>query len=116
MVKTMTNRDFYNAIISNEITEEVIKHAIECVANLDERNAKRSSKSKEINEPIKARIVEFLNEKDFVLGTEVAKSFGDEFTSQKIIGLLNELVKVGTCEKCEVKVEKVGKRMAYKLC
>lgn len=112
----MTNREFYNAVITNAINDEVVAFAQESIAKLDKKNATRSSKSKEVNEPIKARILDFLDGRDFVLGTDVAKSFGNEFTTQKIIGLLNELVKVGLCEKSEVKIEKVGKRMAYKIC
>lgn len=111
----MTQRDFYNAVISNAITDEVIAFAHERVSALDTKNAKRSSKAKELNEPFKAKIIEFLADRDFTLGTEIASSFNGEATTQKIIGLLNALVKDGVCEKAEVKVDKVGKRMAYKL-
>lgn len=112
----MTNRDFYNAIISNAINEEVIAFAQESLLKLDKKNATRSAKSKEVNEPVKARILDFLEGKDFTLGTEIAKSFEGEYTTQKIIGLLSELVKAGLCERTEVKVDKVGKRKAYKKC
>ena len=40
----MTNREFYNAVIANTITEDVIAHASEALVKLDERNAKRASK------------------------------------------------------------------------
>ena len=55
----MTNREFFNAVIANEITEEVIAKAHEEVAKLDKRNADRKdkpSKKSVENEPIKAKI------------------------------------------------------------
>ena len=59
----MTNREFYTAIVNGEMNDEIVAKATEEIAKLDARNAKRSatpSKKSLENEPIKAKIVEFL--------------------------------------------------------
>lgn len=111
----MTNRDFYNAVISNEVNAEVIAFATEALNKLDTKNSKRAIKSREANEPFRQAILEFLQDKDFTLGTEIAKTFEGQATPQKIIGLLNALCKESVCVKHEVKIAGVGTRMAYKL-
>jgi hypothetical protein len=52
---TMTNRDFYNAVINANINEEMTQFATDAIAKLDARNAKRAnteSKTQIANKPI----------------------------------------------------------------
>ena len=61
----MTYRDFYNAVINGEVTDEMVVFATEAIAKLDARNASRKEKpsKKSIeNEPIKAKISEVLGD------------------------------------------------------
>ena len=53
----MTNRDFLNAIIKNDINDEVIAHATAALEKLDATNEKRRntpSKTQKANEPLVA--------------------------------------------------------------
>lgn len=108
----MTNREFFNAVIANEITEDVIAHATSEIAKLDERNAKRASKpSKKSleNEPIKAKILEVLSTEPKV-ASEVAELVG--ISPQKASALLRQIEGL---EVSEVKVPKKGKMKGYAL-
>ena len=59
----MTQREFFNAVINNEITDEVITHANEEIAKLDTRNAKKSEKTANAHAEEKAQIQEICNTK-----------------------------------------------------
>ena len=110
--KTMTNREFYTAIVNGTINEEVISHASDAIAKLDERNAKRASKpSKKSleNEPIKAKILEVLSTEPKV-ASEVAELVG--ISTQKASALLRQIEGL---EVSEVKVPKKGKMKGYAL-
>lgn len=112
----MTEREMLNAVINGEITDEVIEKAKERVTALDERNAKRkSTPSKSVleNAKVKEKIVEFLNGKDFTLGTDIA--IGIEESKNKISSLCSAMAKDGVLLTTEVSVPKVGKRKAYKV-
>ena len=107
----MTNREFFNAVIANEITEEVIAKAHEEVAKLDKRNAdikdKPSKKSVE-NEPIKAKIAEVLTTEPQTAST-IAEKVG--ISTQKASALLRQMEVTVS----EVKVPKKGKQKGYSL-
>ena len=109
----MTNREFYNAIISNAITEEVIAHAQNSLVKLDERNAKRAntpSKTALANEPIKAKIVEVLTNEPQT-ASEIASKV--EISTQKASALCRQLVADEVLTVEEVKVPKKGKQKGY---
>ena len=108
----MTNREFFNAVIANEITEEVIAHATESIAKLDERNAKRASKpskTQKENESIKTSILAVLTTEPKV-ASEVAELVG--ISTQKASALLRQIEGL---EVSEVKVPKRGKMKGYAL-
>ena len=108
----MTNREFYTAIVNGTINEEVIAHASDAIAKLDERNAKRASKpSKKSleNEPIKAKILEVLSTEPKV-ASEIAELVG--ISTQKASALLRQIEGL---EISEVKVPKKGKMKGYAL-
>lgn len=110
----MTYREFYNTVINGEVNADAIEFAKNAIAKLDERNAKRASqpsKQSVLNEPIKAEILAWLEAN----GTHLAKEVGEalHLTTAKTSALLGQLTKEGKVVAEEVKVAKVGKRMAY---
>ena len=111
----MTNREFFTMVANGTLTEEVITKANEEIAKLDERNAKRASKpSKKSleNEPIKAKIVEFLASGSH-LASEIAS--GCEISTSKASALCRQLVESGSLTVCDVKVKGKGTQKSYSL-
>lgn len=112
----MTNREFYNAILSADLNDELKAFASDAIAKLDARNEKRSSKPSKTaiaNEPIKVAIAEYLNGKENVLAADVA--VGVEISVQKASSLLRQMVESGQLTVTEIKVPKKGKCKAYTL-
>ena len=111
----MTNREFYTAIVNGTINEDVISHASDAIAKLDERNAKRASKpsKKSIeNEPIKASIREFLGDGSH-LASEIAS--GLDLSVSKVSALCRQMVGDGLLTVEDVKVKGKGMQKSYTL-
>ena len=113
----MTNREFLNSVINNNIDTAVIDFAENQLAKLDERNKKRSStmnaRQKE-NESIKTEIVDFIKENgQSVVASEIGEQFG--FSTQKASALLRQLAESGTLAVDIIKIPKKGKVKAYSL-
>lgn len=111
----MTNREFFTAIVNGNITEEVITHAENGLAKLDERNAKRAntpSKKAIENEPIKAEIVKFLTEKEEPTVSSVIATYMS-ISTQKASALCRQLVNEGRLAVEDVKVKGKGTQKAY---
>lgn len=112
--RTMTTREFYQAVVDNKITEDVLSKAQELIDALDAKNAKRkTTPTKEQKEAAARReaVLAFLKEqtepvtRDTIAGilgispaqaTAACKALGDAVT------------------KTEVKVEK-SKKIAYQI-
>lgn len=112
----MTNREFFNAIISANVNDELTKHATAELKKLDERNAKRTSKLSKTqleNEPIKAHLLEILAVKPMT-ASEIHEVDAD-LSTQKISSLCRQLVDAGKLTVEEVKVPKKGKQKQYSL-
>lgn len=113
----MTQREFYAKVMAIEgISEELKTYAEGRIEALDKANANRSSKptkKQTENEPIKAKILEYLGEHPKTVGLDLAEAIGEN--KSKVISLCTELVKDGKLTKEEVKIPKVGKRMSYSL-
>ena len=112
----MTYREFYTAIVNGEITEEVVAKATEEIAKLDTRNANRASRPSKValaNEPIKASILEFLANGETHIAKEIGEAVG--ITTAKASSLCGQLAKEEKVVASEVKLPKVGKRVAYTL-
>lgn len=112
----MTNREFFNAIINANVSDELTAHATAELAKLDKRNAQRSSKLSKTqleNEPIKAHLLEILAVKPMTASEihEVDASL----STQKISSLCRQLVDAGKLTVEEVKVPKKGKQKQYSL-
>ena len=106
----MTNREFYNAVIANAITEEVISHASDALVKLDERNAKRASKesAKQIaNKPIVEAIANVLTDEP-MLASKIAELC--EISTQKASALVK---KVEGVQSVDVKVKGKGTQKGY---
>ena len=108
----MTNREFFNAIVNGELTEEVIAHAQTSIEKLDARNAARkdkpSKKSLE-NEPIKEAIKSILTDEPMT-ASDVAEKV--EISVQKASALLRQIEGLNVSE---VKVKGKGKVKGYSL-
>jgi len=112
----MTYREFYTHVISGEITENDIEFATEAITKLDARNARKAAAPKKVNEEnvaLMGRIAELMADGK----TRVAKAIGEELgiSTYKASGLCGQMVKAGTLVAGEVKLPKVGKRVAYTL-
>lgn len=110
----MTKREMFVAIVNGQITDEVVAKAKEEIALLDKANERKKSKTSsskaEINEPIKAKIVEFLKDRDWTLGSVIAEDC--EISTNKAVALIKQIESI---EVTDVKVPKVGTRKAYRL-
>ena len=113
----MTQREFYEKVIATEgIAEELKTYAEGRIEALDKANASRSSKptkKQTENEPIKAKILEYLAAHERVVGADLATAIGENKST--VISLCTVLTKEGKLVKEEVKIPKVGKRVAYSL-
>ena len=106
----MTNREFFNAVIANEITDEVITHATESLEKLDVRNAKRAerqTKTQIANEPIIKAIADLLTSEP-MRASEIAEACG--ISTQKASALVK---KVEGVQSVDVKVKGKGTQKGY---
>ena len=106
----MTNREFFNAVIANEITDEVIAHATESLTKLDVRNAKRAerqTKTQIANEPIIKAIADLLTSEP-MRASEIAEACG--ISTQKASALVKKVEGVSVCD---VKVKGKGTQKGY---
>lgn len=113
----MTQREFFAGIVEGAtITAEQAIFATEAITKLDKRNEKRAatpSKTAIANEPIKAKIVEFLEGRELTPANIIAE--GVEITTQKASALCRQLVEAGTLVVADIKVVKKGKVKGYAL-
>ena len=112
----MTNREFYTAIVNGTINEDVIAHASNAIAKLDERNAKRASKpSKKSleNEPIKESITNLLVDGEARLASEIASAL--ELSVSKVSALCRQMVADEVLHVEDVKVKGKGTQKSYSI-
>ena len=112
---TMTNREFYNAIINSEVSDELKAFASAEIDKLNARNDKRRNtltKEQIANEGLKKDIVAFIG-----VGSKTASEIASalEISTQKVSALAKQLVDNGTLAKHEVAVKGKGKVLAYEL-
>ena len=118
MAEKITQREFFAGIVEGAtITAEQAAFAVEAIAKLDKRNEKRKttpSKTAIANEPIKAKIVEFLADKtEPIPASDIAAAL--EITTQKASALCRQLVESGSLTVCDVKVKGKGTQKSYSL-
>ena len=111
----MTNREFYNAIVSANINADLTAHALAEIGKLDKKNAKRKATEGEIkadNKPIAEAIITALANGSMI-SSDLAKAIGQ--STQKTNGVAGEMVKLGMLTKSKVKVKNKGEVTAYAL-
>ena len=115
MEKTMTTRNYFEAIAEGRMNDEIKAWAAGQIEKLDARNAKRAatpSKTAIANAPLKEAIFKYLSENDGKF-TEAELGAVIESTHNKAGSLVRQLVAEGKVSVEEVKIPKVGKRKAY---
>lgn len=115
--KTMTSREFLNAIVKANINPELTAYAQAEIDKLDKRNTERKNKptkAQQENEPIKAKILNYLSEYEGVhLASSIAAAC--DITTAKASSLCGILSDEGKVKVSEMKVPKVGKRNGYSI-
>ena len=109
----MTNREFYTAVLSAEVADEVKAFAEGEIAKLDARNEKRRnamSKTQEANEAIKADLLAAIAG-GLTYAADLAAKVG--ISTQKASALCTLLVKDGKVTVSDAKVKGKGKVKAY---
>lgn len=113
----MTRKEFFNAIITANINEELNEFATAELEKLEaqrERAAEhRRTAASSKNEPMKADFISFIIENGATTANDLAARF--EISVQRATGLAGSLVKEGRLAKSEVKIPKVGKRVCYEV-
>lgn len=113
----MTMREYHNAIIEANLSDELTEVAKKEIAKLDKRNATPSKAEKEKaeqNERIKAQMVGILKASEVpMVAADVAAAI--EISTQKASSLLRQLVADGVANQTEVKVKGKGKVKGYAL-
>lgn len=115
----MTNREFFENIISANINEAMTSHAKHCIEMLDKRNSTRSSKptkKQQENAVIMETIMELFRQDNIQrTASDIAGAIEDISSVQKASALARELVAEGKLVSTEIKVPKKGKQKAYSL-
>lgn len=109
----MTQREFLTAVVEANVNAELTAYATAAIVKMDEKNANRKPTKKQLeNEAVTATIYEFIAiQPSPITGADIAA--GLDLTTQKVTGLCGQLVKAGKLVKSEVKLPKVGTRVAY---
>lgn len=104
----MTTRDFLNAVINGDISENVVSKANEMLVALDARNEKRrtsDSKEKQASASRRDAVLAFLREHEGAFTRDqIANEIGME--PSKVTGACTSLVTNGYIVKSKVKVDK----------
>ena len=112
----MTNREFYNSIINNTISAEVVAMAKAELDKLDARNEKRRNtptKVQEANVGVKEAIKGYLATVKSALASEIATACG--VSTQKVSALCKQMVENSEIKVADVKVKGKGTLKAYSL-
>ena len=112
---TMTNREFYNAIINNTITAEVTDFAKAEIDKLNARNDKRRNtptKEQIVNEGIKTEMLSVLANGAMV-ASEISAKMG--ISTQKVTALAKQLVEAEKVVSVDVKIKGKGTVKQYRL-
>lgn len=116
---TMTSREFFNAVIEGNITDEIKDFAKSQIEKLDNKNAKRKttdSKTQKENKAIKTSLLATMEKDKVYTASEVAGMEIEGITStQKASALLRQLVEEGKLVSEEVKIKGKGKVKGYRL-
>lgn len=115
---TMTSREFFNAVIEGNITDEIKDFAKSQIEKLDNKNAKRKStdsKTQKENKAIKTSLLATMEKDKVYTASEVAGTVDGINSTQKASALLRQLVEEGKLVSEEVKIKGKGKVKGYRL-
>ena len=107
---TMTNREFYTAIVNSDLNDEMKAFATDAIAKLDARNAKRAStpsKTQKENAPLIEKIATLLTSEPKLAST-LASEMG--ISTQKASALVKKVEGVSVCD---IKVKGKGTQKGY---
>ena len=110
----MTNREFYKAVISANISKEMSDFAQGEIDKLDAKNEKRKNtqtKAQKENEGIKSQIVEYLKENGALVASVIAEKVG--ISTQKASALCKLLVEEKVITVADIKVKNKGTLKQY---
>lgn len=110
----MTLRKYHEAVISGNITDDVIAKAKAEIAKIDAANVKRAEKAAEnakAFEPIMDAIFAYLTENGTKTTAEIAVGIG--VSSPKASSMCRKMVEAGRLTASEVAVKGKGKQKAY---
>ena len=117
----MTNREFYNAFINGENTNEMREFAAHALAQIDHTNelrraaqARKSAEKETERAPMRAALVECITAEPKTATMLIAEA-GVEMKPQSIPSLLRALVESGDIVKIPVKIKGKGTQMGYAL-
>ena len=117
----MTNREFYTAIVTANINDELTAFAEAAIEKLDvtngkrrEASAKKAAEKEATRAPIREAIMGAMTKEPKTATTLIAEA-GVEIKPQAIPSLLKALVEDGTLVKSQVKVTGKGKQVGYAL-
>lgn len=112
----MTKREFYNAVIEANVSEDTVAFAKAEIDKLDVTNEKRKNtptKTQKLNAPLYDKIVNEILTHEAQTTSDIAGIL--EVSPQKASGLLRQLVKEGRAVASDVKVPKKGTQKGYTL-
>ena len=110
----MTKRDFYTAISTGTMNDELMEFATAEIAKVDTANEKRkekTTKKAEENQPLVDRIANEILGAEPMTATDVAAIL--ELSVQKTSALCRAAVAQGLAVQTEIKVPKKGNQKAY---
>lgn len=115
----MTTREFYQAVVNANVSDEMTEKAVELLNAMDTRNEKRKSADTKEKKETRARlamVVDFFKSapKGEYTRDDVAASIEGEITLGQITSACSALVRDGVLVKSEVKIDKKTKT-AYSL-
>lgn len=118
---TMTQREFFNAVIAANISTEMNDYAQGLIDKLDKKNENRKpTKTQKANADLKTEIYDYMveNPNRAFTAKELADKYTtpeEEITTQKISALMAQLVKTGTVTVFKAKDTKKNKVNWYQV-
>ena len=117
----MTQREFYEAIVNANVSEEITAFATKSIETLDKRNETRREKAAEKavakeaeKAPIREAILAVITAEPKTASTLIAEA-GVEIKPQAIPSLLKPLIEDGVVFKADIKVKGKGTQRGYAL-
>jgi DNA-binding transcriptional regulator GbsR (MarR family) len=113
----MTIREFYNAVLNANVSDEITEKATELIAQLDARNEKAKARPRKADPAVAERknvLAHFVdeNEGEFI-ADEIAEATG--LTPAQIASGLRAFVAAGTVTKGTRKIDSKHSKVVYKI-